>query len=84
MEAITKIIRAKSKNRKIEIPKEFESKDVRVTFEPIIQNSKEQKEIEKNLEEFKKLSKLIRTKNIQIPKDMDINKMMNDMNDALH
>jgi len=81
MDAITKIIRAKDKYKTLDIPKEFIDKDVKVTFEPV--NNEINYNAEEKIKQLNELYELARKKNIKIPKDMDINKLMNDMNNAI-
>ena len=81
MDAITKIIRAKDKYKTLDIPQEFIDKDVKVTFEPV--NNEVNYNAEDKIKQLNELYELARKKNIKIPKDMDINKLMNDMNNAI-
>ncbi len=76
METITKIIRAKDKNKTLSIPKEYRDKDIKVTFEPITKEDKYSVE-----EKIKQLNELrIKTKDIKIPEDLDIDDMIDGMN----
>ena len=81
MDTITKIIRAKDKYNTLDIPKEFIDKDVKVTFEPV--NNEVDYNAEEKIKQLDELYELARKKNIKIPEDMDINKLMNDMNNAI-
>ncbi len=81
METVTKIIRAKDKQKTFEIPKEFVDKDIRVTIETL--NATRQHTVEENIRQLNELYDLARKKKIEIPKDMDIDKLMNVMNNAL-
>lgn len=80
METITKIIRAKDKYKSLEIPKEFANKDIKVTFEKI--KEEEKYSAEEKIKQLQDLYELARKKNIKIPKNMDIDKLINEMNDA--
>lgn len=81
METITKIIRAKDKYKTLDIPEEFINKDVKVTFEPV--SNEDKYSAEEKIKQLNELYNLARKKNIKIPKDMDVDKLMNDMNDAI-
>ena len=76
MDTITKIIRAKDKYKTLDIPKEFIDKDVKVTFEPV------NNEVDYNAEEkIKQLNDLRKkTGDVIIPKDLDIDNMIDEMN----
>lgn len=76
METITKIIRAKDKHKTLDIPKELVDKDVKVTFEAI--NNEEKYSEEETIKQLNELRK--RTKDIKIPKDLDIDNMIDEMN----
>lgn len=80
METVTKIIRAKDKQKSFEIPEEFVDKDIRVTIEQL--NATRQHTVEENINQLNELYDLARKKKIEIPKDMDIDKLMNEMNNA--
>ncbi|MEO7355913.1 MAG: hypothetical protein ABIY50_00175 [Ignavibacteria bacterium] len=82
MQTITKIIRAKDKKKSVEIPQGFLDRDIRVTIETV-NETEEKYSIEEKIKELNDLYELARKKNIKIPKDMDIDKMVNEMNDAL-
>lgn len=82
MDTITKIIRAKDKNKTLDIPKKLRDKDIKVTFEPIYK-SIEKYSVEEKIKQLNDLYELARKKNLKIPKDMDIDKMMNEINDAV-
>ena len=76
METITKIIRAKDKYKTLEIPEEYIDIDVKVTFEPVSNEDKYSAE-----EKIKQLNELRnKTKDVIIPKDLDIDNMINEMN----
>ncbi|MDQ3020123.1 MAG: hypothetical protein M3R36_06095 [Bacteroidota bacterium] len=77
METITKIIRAKDKYKTLDIPKELVDKDIKVTFEPI--NNGEKYSVEEMINHLNELRK--KTKDIKIPKDLDIDRMIDKMND---
>jgi len=77
METITKIIRAKDKKKSVEIPEDFLDKDIRVTIETVkeAEGKYSPEEIIKNLNELRK-----KTQQIKIPKDIDIDDMIDEMN----
>jgi len=77
METITKIIRAKDKYKTLDIPKEFVDKDIKVTFESI--NDEEKYSVVEIINHLNELRK--KTKDIKIPKDLDIDRMIDEMND---
>lgn len=76
METITKIIRAKDKYKTLDIPKEFVDKDIKVTFEPI--KSEDNYSTEEKIKQLNELRK--KTKDIIIPKNLDIDNMIDEMN----
>lgn len=76
METITKIIRAKDKYKTLDIPREFVDKDIKVTFEPI--NNENNYSTEEKIKQLNELRR--KTKDIVIPKDLDIDNMIDEMN----
>lgn len=83
MRTITKIIRAKEKRKSLEIPSYFLDKDIKVTIETFSGSSDDKNQIEKNLKDFEALKELVKKKKIEIPSDMNIDEIMNEISNGL-
>ncbi len=83
---IRELIRPQNEQLIINIPKEYVDKEVEVLIFPIPKPGNEpfQTNARANLDAFRKIMKKARKANLKVPKDVDIDDLIDEMNDDIY